>query len=170
MGVLDAVLIETGSPLGISSSSAGSVLASLLSLINREESGMSGFLDRFRRAGAGNLVSSWLSGDARPVTADAVEHALGHDTIAGIGSKAGLSFSVAASAIALMLPKLIQRLPPGGALPARLSQDVMADPMAPVHAGDRATASPAGPTGLSRWLWSVLAAGAAVALLTWVLS
>lgn len=173
MGVLDAVMTEAGSHLGISNSSAGSVLASLLSLISREESGISGFLDRFRRAGAGNLVSSWLSGDARPVTVDAVEHALGHDTIDRIGSQAGLSFSMAASAIALMLPRLILRLAPAGVSPARLSADVMAARMAPVRAGARSEASAAealpGAIVRSRWAWSVLAAGAAVALLTWVL-
>jgi len=174
MGVLDPVTTEAGSHLGISNSSAGSVLASLLSLISREESGISGFLDRFRRAGAGNLVSSWLSGDARPVTVDAVEHALGHDTIDRIGSKAGLSFSMAASAIALMLPRLIQRLGPAGVFPASLSADVTAAPTAPVRVGARSEASAAGTrpgrTVLSRWVWSVLAAGTAVALLAWVLN
>ena len=177
MGVLDAVMTEAGSHLGISSRSAGSVLASLLSLISREESGVSGFLDRFRRAGAGNLVSSWLSGDARPVTVDAVEHALGHDTIDRIGSTAGLSFSMAASAIALMLPRLIQRLTPAGVSPARFSADVMAAPiapMAPLRAGARSEASGTGartgPVVLSRWVWSVLAAGTAVALLSWVVN
>jgi OmpA-OmpF porin, OOP family len=172
MGVLDAVMTEAGSHLGISSSSAGSVLASLLSLIGREESGISGFLDRFRRAGAGNLVSSWLSGDARPVTVDAVEHALGHDTIDQIGSKAGLSFSMAASAIALMLPRLIPRLAPAGVSPARFSADLMAAPIAPVRVSSEAPAAQARPgqTVLSRWVWSVLAAGTAVALLAWVLN
>src|SRR5262245_66241357 len=115
MGVLDAVLSETGSELGITNSSAGSVLSGLLSLINRDEGGIGGFLDRFRRAGVGNLVSSWLSGDARPVTPAAVENAIGHDAIDRIGSRAGLSFATAASAIAFMLPKLIQRLEIGRA-------------------------------------------------------
>jgi uncharacterized protein YidB (DUF937 family) len=173
MGVLDAVMTEAGSHPGISSTSAGSVLASLLALISLEESGINGFLDRFRRAGAGNLVSSWLSGDARPVTVDAVEHALGHDTIDRIGSKAGLSFSMAASAIALMLPRLIQRLGPAGVFQARLSADATAAPMAPVRVA-RSEASAAGTrpgrTVLSRWVWSVLAAGTAVALLAWVLN
>src|SRR5262245_13631831 len=104
MGVLDAVITET-SQLGISSRSAGSLLSGLLSFINQDDGGVSGFLDRFRRAGVGGLVSSWLSGEPKAVSPDAVENALGHQTIERMGSRAGLSFSTAASAIALMLPK-----------------------------------------------------------------
>src|SRR5262245_31251710 len=121
MGVLDAVVNEAGSQLGISSNSAGSVLSGLLSFINQQ--GVGAFLDRFRQAGVGNLVTSWLRGDTSAVAPDTVESAIGHDTINNIASRAGVPFSAAASAIALMLPKLIQRLAPGGTIPTRLPSE-----------------------------------------------
>jgi uncharacterized protein YidB (DUF937 family) len=91
MGVLDSVLSEVGSQFGISSTSAGSLLSGLLSFISQQDGGVGGFLDRFRRAGVGNLVTSWLGGDARPVGADAVENALGHDAIDRLATKSGLT-------------------------------------------------------------------------------
>jgi len=166
MGVLDAVLTDAGSQLGLSSSSMGSVLAGLLSFINHEDGGLKGFLGRFRRAGVGDLVTSWLSGDAKAVSVDTVENALGHDTIDRIGSKAGLSFSTAASAIALMLPKLIQRLAPGGAVPTRLSADIASYISGPsnVAATVQSTVRPAASPSYLWPLLGLLLLGALVAV------
>ncbi|HKW01763.1 MAG TPA: OmpA family protein [Vicinamibacterales bacterium] len=163
MGVLDSVINDTGSQLGLSSNSVQTVLSGLLSFINQDEGGVGGFLDRFRRSGFGSLVTSWLSGDAKTVSADTVETALGHQTIDRIGEKAGLSFSTAASAIALMLPKIVGRLAPGGTIPARLSSEftsyITAAPAA-VAAGARQAVSAAGTmaqeAGLGRYLWPIL--------------
>src|SRR6476646_8615878 len=171
MGVLDAVMNETGSELGISTNSSRSVLSSLLSFINQEDGGLGGFLDRFRRAGSGNVVTSWLSGNTTALSADTVETALGHNTIERIGSKAGLSFSTAATAIALMIPRLTQRLAPGGAIPSALPSEVRSYISAPgsaVAAGvSRATSAVdtvAQPTG-RRFLWPLLLALAGLLLL-----
>lgn len=180
MGVLDAVVNDTGSQLGISSSSVSSVLSGLLAFINQDDGGVGGFLDRFRRTGFGGLVSSWLSGDAKAVSPDTVETALGHQTIDRIGSSAGLSFSTAASAIALMLPKLVQRLAPGGAIPMRLSSELLsyvtAAPAA-VASGARQAVSAAGTmaqeasVGASRYMWPIIALVILGALLAmWLLN
>jgi len=161
MGALDSVLTDVGSQLGISSNSAGSLLSGVLSLINQDAGGIGGFLDRFRRAGVGNLVTSWLGGDAKAVSTDAVESALGHDTIAQMASRAGLSFSTALSAVALIVPKLVQRIAPGGMIPSRLSSEFasyISGPSAAVASGTRQIASAAetGVGGLSRYLWPLL--------------
>lgn len=164
MGVLDSIVTDTGSQLKLSNSSVGAVLSGLLSFINQDAGGVGALLDRFRRAGAGNLVTSWLGGNAASLNVDAVETALGHDTVNRIASKAGLSFSTAASAIALMLPALVQRLAPGGAIPARLSSDVtsyLAGPTSAMASGARQAAYAAetvvGPRGMGRYLWPLLA-------------
>src|SRR5262245_58682061 len=162
MGVLDAVVNEAGSQLGISSSSAGSVLSGLLSFINQQDGGVGAFLDRFRQAGVGNLVTSWLHGDTKSVAPEAVENALGRDTINNIASKSGLSFSAAASAIAVMLPKLIQRLAPGGNVPTRLPSEFasyVTGPTAAMASGARQATHAAqsmATTGARRSWWPVL--------------
>ena len=179
MGVLDAMLNEAGSRLGIGNSSASSVLAGLLSFINQDDGGLSGFLNRFRRAGVGNLVTSWLGGDAKPVSADAVENAMGHDVVGQIASRAGITTSAAASAIALMLPRLVQRLAPGGAIPTRLPSDVasyMTGATAAMASGARqavyAAETMAGPAsaGVGRYLWPLLGLLLVAGFIVWLLT
>jgi len=153
-------------------------MSGLLSLINQDAGGVSGFLDRFRRAGVGNLVTSWLGGDAKAVSTDAIESALGHDTIAQMASRAGLSFSTALSAVSLMVPKLVQRIAPGGTIPSRLSSEFssyIAGPSAAVASGARQVAAAAEDTmakasGMSRYLWPLLGALLLVGLLAMWLS
>src|SRR5262249_21402560 len=147
-------------------------------VINQDAGGVSGFLDRFRRAGVGNLVTSWLGGDARAVSTDMVESALGHDTIAQMASRAGLSFSTALSAVSLMVPKLVQRLAPGGMIPSRLSSDFapyLATAGAGVASGARQVATAAEDTmaqasGMSRYLWPLIGALLLIGLLALWLS
>jgi outer membrane protein OmpA-like peptidoglycan-associated protein/uncharacterized protein YidB (DUF937 family) len=166
MGVLDSVVNEVGTQLGISSSSAGSVLSGLLVFIDQQDGGVGAFLDRFRRAGVSNVVTSWLSGEPKTIGPDAVESALGRDTISNIASRSGLSSTAAASAIAMMLPKLIQRLAPGGAIPSRLTPDVasyITGPTAAMASGARQAAYAAetmtrkAGAGLGQYLWPLLA-------------
>jgi outer membrane protein OmpA-like peptidoglycan-associated protein/uncharacterized protein YidB (DUF937 family) len=163
MGVLDSVLSEVGNQFGISTTSSSSLLSGLLSFITQQEGGLSGFLDRFRGAGVGNIVSSWLKGETPSVSPDTVENALGRDTINGMASKAGVSVSSAATAIAFMLPRLIQRLAPGGAVPSRLPADIMTyvtGPTAAIASGARqavhAAEAAVQRTNRRRYLWAVL--------------
>ena len=172
MGALDSVLSEVGNQFGMSTSSVGSLLSGLLSLITQQEGGLSAFLDRFRRAGLGNTVSSWLTGEAKSVSSDTVENVLGRDTITNIASKAGLSFGAAASAIAYMLPRLVQRLTPGGTVPSHLPADILSyvtGPTAAIASGARQAAHAAEAaverSGFRRYLWPLLALAAIIILL-----
>ena len=173
MGTLDAVLADVGTQFGISGSKTTSLLSSLLSMITDTPGGLGAFLERFRQAGLGDLVSSWIGGsNPRPLSSTALETAVGRDTIDKIASKAGLSFSTAASALSFMLPNLIQRLTPAGVIPSRLPNDILA------YAGSATSAVAAGTreaayaverkvkSGAS-WLWPLLAAIALLLLGFW---
>ena len=164
MGALDLLIDEVGTRFAIGDTKAGSLLSGLLALINQQKGGLSGLLDRFRAAGFNDSVSSWLRGDAKSLSANQLEAALGHSTIDSIASKAGVPFSAASSALAFMLPKLVERLAPGGLVPTHLPAGVMSYISGPtatlasgarqtVQAVERAVESP----GLPRWLWPVLA-------------
>lgn len=164
MGVLDAVVNEAESKLGINSNQASTLLSGLLGLINEQAGGLGGLLDRFRRAGLGDSVSSWLSGGAKTITTENAEAALGSDTIQKLANKAGLSFGTAASALAFLLPKLVQRLAPGGVVPTHLPSDMMAyitGPTGAIASGARqaayATERAVRSTSLPRFLWPLLA-------------
>jgi outer membrane protein OmpA-like peptidoglycan-associated protein/uncharacterized protein YidB (DUF937 family) len=126
MGSLNAILNEAGAQFGLSSSKATSLLSSFFSMINDMPGGLAAFLDRFRKVGLGDSVSSWLSGSSpRPISGTTLENAVGHDWIDKIASKAGLSYATASSALAFMIPSVIQRLTPGGVIPNRLPTDAV---------------------------------------------
>jgi outer membrane protein OmpA-like peptidoglycan-associated protein/uncharacterized protein YidB (DUF937 family) len=163
MGTLDAMLAEAGTQFGINSSKATSLLSGLLSMI-QETGGLGAFIDRLRKAGLGDFVSSWMgSGAPRQISGSTIETALGHDTVDKLASKAGLSFSTAASAVAFMLPNLIQRLTPGGVVPTHLPSDVLAyagSATSAVAAGARqaayATERVVKKAGTPAWLWPLV--------------
>jgi outer membrane protein OmpA-like peptidoglycan-associated protein/uncharacterized protein YidB (DUF937 family) len=165
MGTLDAVLAEAGSQFGLNSTKTTSLLSGLLSMINETPGGLGAFLDRLRKAGLGEFVTSWLgNANPRPISSSTLETAIGRDSIDKIASKAGISFSTAASAIAFMLPNLVQRLTPGGVIPTHLPSDILAyasSATAAVAAGTRqavsATERAVQKAGVPAWLWPLLA-------------
>ena len=172
MGILDSILTETRTQLGISARSAGAVLSSVLALIT-QDGGMAVFLDRFRRVAGSNVVASWLLGDARIVSTSVVEVAMGHQTIDRISARAGLSFTTASRAIAMMLPQVVQRLAPGGVVPRQLSPEVLSyvTVMAPASAVAAATQSDTVTNDVPdhHYIWPlVLFLLAAAAFLAWI--
>jgi outer membrane protein OmpA-like peptidoglycan-associated protein/uncharacterized protein YidB (DUF937 family) len=127
MGALDAILAEAGNQFGLNSSKTTSLLSGLLSMINETPGGLGAFLDRLRKAGLSDFVSSWLgSSSPRPISSNTLEAAVGREPIDHIANKAGLSYSTAASALAFMLPNIVQRLAPGGVVPTKLPSEVLA--------------------------------------------
>ncbi len=118
MALFDSIISEVASKFGLGDK-AGPLVSALFSYIQGE--GLGGFLDKFKTAGLGNLVSSWVStGANEPMTESQVDKVLGGDVIGSLASKAGLSSGIAKSAIAFMLPSLIDKLTPSGVLPTSL--------------------------------------------------
>ena len=127
MGTLDTILHEAGVHFELDGAKTKSLLAGFLSMIDETPNGLSVLLNDFRNAGYTDTVSSWLH-DARPrpISSTVLEASLGRDRIGRIASKAGLSFSTTSSAIAFMLPGLVQRLTPGGVILTLLPPDILA--------------------------------------------
>ena len=175
MGTLDAVLAEASTQFGMSSAKTTSLLSGLLSMINEMPGGLGAFVDRLRKSGLGDFVSSWLgSGEPRPISSTSLEAAIGRDSIDKLASKAGLSYATAASALAFMVPKLVNRLAPGGVIPTHFSSDVLAyasSATGAVAAGARyATERAAQKAGVPAWLWPLLALLAVILVGYWIWS
>jgi len=175
MGAMDFVLNDVENAFGISETKASTLLSSLLSYINEQGAGLRDLLDRFRQVGLGDTVSTWLRGGVKPISGENVENALGSNTISTIASKAGLSIGTTASALALMLPKLVQRLAPGGEVPTRLPSEFasyLSAPAATVASGARRAAYAARDTAEStqirRFIGPILAAIALVIFGLWM--
>jgi len=168
MSAMDTLVNEVESHFGISSTKAGSLLTALLGLIQNQSGGLGGLLDRFRRAGMSDTVSSWLSGSSTAaISPENVQNALGAQAMNTIASRTGLSLATATSAVGFLLPKLVQTLAPGGAIPTRLPAEAMSylsGATGAMAAGARHAAQAVEASALRRWLWPILAIVAALLL------
>ena len=172
MGAMDLLVNEVESRFGLSGGKATSLLASILGLIQEQSGGLGGFLEKFRRAGLSDTVSSWLSGSSSSaLSADSLQSVLGSQTLSNVASRVGLPVSTASTALGFMIPKLVQTLAPGGVIPTRLPTEAMSyltGATTAVTAGARQAVQVAERSGLQRFLWPLLALLAAILLFYWL--
>jgi uncharacterized protein YidB (DUF937 family) len=118
MGLLDGLL---GSVLGkaMGGGQQGNMLMDMVTglLNNPQSGGLTGLLDKFKAAGLGDQAASWVStGQNMPVSGDQMQNALGGDFIQQIAGKLGVDSSQASGGLAQLLPQLIDKLTPDGAV------------------------------------------------------
>ena len=78
----------------------------------------------------GGVVSSWVgTGTNAPITADEIHQVLGSDQVKALTAKAGINPDTAGAAIAQLLPTLVDKLTPNGAVPERSNVLEMASSM-----------------------------------------
>ena len=93
------------------------LLAAAMGMV-QQNGGLTGVLDKFRQNGMGQHADSWVNTGANMgVSADQVQQALGPSAIGQIASKLGISTGQAGSAMAQILPELINHLTPNGQVP-----------------------------------------------------
>jgi OmpA-OmpF porin, OOP family len=116
MSLFDSIIGTAAEKFGLSSDKSGGLLAALLGLMTT--GGFSGFLDKFRAAGLGDTVNSWITtGDNTPLSNEQLESALGEDTISSLANQAGVDRTTATSAMAGMIPSVVDTLTPDGEVP-----------------------------------------------------
>ena len=116
MGLLDAVMGAVSGHMQ-QSGGLGNVLGGLLAN-NSELGGLGGLVEKFNQNGMGEIVSSWIGkGDNLPISADQIASALGNGTLGNIASQLGMDPAQLSGHLAQMLPGLIDKLTPHGALP-----------------------------------------------------
>lgn len=116
MGLLDNLENQAlGSVLG---SSSNPLATSLLQMIQNQPGGLQGMVQSFHDKGMGGVVSSWVgTGANSPITADQIHQVLGSDQVKALAAKAGISPDMAGSAIAQLLPGIVDKLTPNGSVP-----------------------------------------------------
>jgi uncharacterized protein YidB (DUF937 family) len=113
---LGAILGGLGA--GNQSRSAGLLTAAMSML--QQQGGISNVLDMFRRSGMDQHADSWVSnGPNLPISGDQVQQVFGASSLGDIASQLGMSRGQASSAMAQILPELINQMTPNG----QLSQD-----------------------------------------------
>jgi len=116
MGLLDN--LENQALGNILGGSSNPLASGLLQMIQNQPGGLQGLVQSFHDKGMGGLVSSWVgSGQNSPISADQVHQVLGSDQVKALAAKAGISPDTAGSAIAQLLPGLVDKLTPNGSVP-----------------------------------------------------
>lgn len=118
MSLFDSIISEAGNKFGLGDKS-GTLLSALLALMTDEkQGGFTGFLDRFSEAGLGDTVASWISSGANEdLSEEQLESALGSGTITDLANKSDVNASTAKSALAYMVPQVVDKLTPDGEVP-----------------------------------------------------
>ena len=166
--MFDILIRELSARFGLGDKSTDLLRIVLAYMTNKEAGGLTGFLERFKTAGLGPVVQSWLGNTVSPQSLNntQVESVLGSSggLLDVLSQRVNAPRDNLAGAVAYLIPGLVAKLTPGGSIPAALPVDVsnfIGDPkalLAPV------AAAAAGGTsgGLSKWLpWLI----GAVALL-----
>ncbi len=79
---------------------------------------ISDLVDHFKAAGQAQAAESWVSDQANaPLDVDALEAALGQDTLAELSQKTGLTRAELLLRLNVALPEVVNRLTPSGRLP-----------------------------------------------------
>jgi outer membrane protein OmpA-like peptidoglycan-associated protein/uncharacterized protein YidB (DUF937 family) len=121
---LDNLISESGRRTGIGAA-AEPLTRELLKFMLGGPGGLSAFLDRFRTAGLGSEVASFLGGrNDAPLLPKTVDTVIGESTIAGMAKKAGLEPAAASTAIGFEIPKLIGMLTPDGKVPSAFPSEI----------------------------------------------
>lgn len=115
MGLLDQLAGQAlGAALG-GGQGQGDLMKIVMSLIQNQEGGLGGLLGKFNQAGLSQQAASWVGTGANlPVSSDQVQAALGSGAIGDIAAKLGMSNGDASSALANLLPGVIDKLTPQG--------------------------------------------------------
>jgi uncharacterized protein YidB (DUF937 family) len=80
--------------------------------------GLGGLMAAFERGGLGNVMSSWIStGQNQPVAPGQLASALGPEVLEQFARKAGIDPSQASTALAAVLPLLVDHATPQGTVP-----------------------------------------------------
>ena len=137
MGLLDGLLgnvigsmlggHQAQSPFGAARNQGqgGNLLLQIALSMLQQNGGLEGVLGKFRQGGLGQQADSWVgSGQNMNISADQLQQVFGSSTISDLASRLGMPADQAGSAMAQMLPDIINRLTPQGQVPENSNEEI----------------------------------------------
>ena len=131
MSLLDSLLSGlAGTSSGPNSPAASPLVSIAIQMLTSRgaSGGLSSLIEQFQRAGLGPQMDSWIStGQNLPISPDQLLQALGRGQVQQMAAGSGLDVDQLSGGLAGVLPQLIDRLTPAGALPASGVDDALAE-------------------------------------------
>ena len=121
MGMAETIMGMAGPEIEklVGSGGGPRLIGAVSGLVGQGGSNLPAMLQKFHASGLGSAAQSWVgNGPNQAITGAQAQSALGTDAVSGIAAKLGVPPAIAASAVALVLPHIVNHLTPGGALPA----------------------------------------------------
>jgi len=142
MGLLDEILKRAGGTGGTQAGGLGALaelvmknpqlVSAAISMLNPKDTsvggggGLADVVSAFNKGGLGDVMSSWVGGGPnKPVDPGALASALGPEILGQFAKKAGIDPADAGSALASVLPELINHMTPQGQVPQGNALDGM---------------------------------------------
>lgn len=115
MGLLDSVIGAVGGSGGDGQPDLMRIVMALL----QQAGGIEGLMAKLQQGGLADAAASWVaSGPNQAVSAAQLDGALGGELLGGLAQQLGIKQGELSGQLAQMLPQAIDRLSPGGQLPA----------------------------------------------------
>lgn len=120
MGLLDSAMnILHGNQSGMMDSGTR-LLQTALSLLadNGQTGGLQGLVERFKEAGLGNVIQSWIgTGENVPITNEQLRQVLDKGQLQQMSEETGLNENEVTHQLSGVLPGLVDKLTPAGHIP-----------------------------------------------------
>jgi uncharacterized protein YidB (DUF937 family) len=118
MGMLDAICNQVMGSLAARDQGRHADVINAIGGYIQQQGGLEACINNFHQKGLGNLVSSWVgTGQNLPISADQLTNVMGNAQVQAMAQKLGFSPQEMSSHLAEILPQVIDKLTPGGAVP-----------------------------------------------------
>ncbi len=163
--MFDVLIREAGARFGLGDKALPLLQMLLAYMTQKETGGLAGFLEKFKAAGYGPIIQSWLGGGpaAQPIANSQLDTVLGGagGLLPLLTSRLDVGRDNALSALGYLLPAVVGKLTPGGSIPSSLPPEVQGLAAAGhgllAAAPVSSAAPPASGGGFAKWLpWIVV--------------
>ncbi len=119
MGLLDSLTNQVSGALsGNAGGQHSAIVDAVGGLLSNHEGGLSGLVSAFEKQGLGSVIGSWVgTGQNQAIAPAQLQAVLGNEQIQAIAQKLGISTQDASAHLAQVLPQVVDKLTPTGALP-----------------------------------------------------
>jgi len=119
MGIFDSIANQVMGSLANSGDGRHAEVINAVGVFIQQQGGLENLINNFHQKGLGSIVSSWVgTGQNLPISADQLSHVLGNEQVQAMAAKLGFSPQEMSGHLAEILPQVIDKLTPGGAIPS----------------------------------------------------